>query len=142
MKRAAALILAVCLLLGLCACGETEKENALTAWVLSDDYGKTVQWCAKKAGYEVNAVTVPQFDAEFSDNAPDIVMLTSDMLPEFLSASVLSPVGINKDGFYDYTIDLASKNGKLYALPDFLPTAGALQKPISAPINRKKWHGY
>lgn len=117
MKRAAALILAVCLLLGLCACGETEKENALTVWVLSDDYGKTVQWCAKKAGYEVNAVTVPQFDAEFSDNAPDIVMLTSDMLPEFLSASVLSPVGINKDGFYDYTIDLASKNGKLYALP-------------------------
>ena len=117
MKRAAALILAVCILLGLCACAETKSETVLTAWVLSDDYGKTLGWCAKKAGYEVNTVTVEQFDADFDDDSPDIIMLTSDMLSTFLSSSVLSPAGINKDGFYDYTIDLASKNGKLYALP-------------------------
>ncbi len=60
-----------------------------------------------------------------SRTAPDVLELGSDWIAQFSSAQVLEPIDttfFKKMNYYDYSLEPAKFNGKLYALPWILGT--------------------
>jgi multiple sugar transport system substrate-binding protein len=137
MKAAAVLMVSVLAAASLVACGPGSPGNAVTLWmypVIADQAQSRAYWQRVEAGFEHDTGVDLRIELQpwegrqeklgaalMAGNGPDVVLLQSDMIPQYVGENALAPVddvvAASPRAYPPAVVDALKVQGRSYGVP-------------------------